>query len=509
MKINFNRFRRIFIESLKKETLRPSRVAEANTSFSTNFEEIICAAWNSRAYSAKAKQWVGNLDQAPDGFAEAIGSKSQQIALANNIISGLIAGGMNPKDKSTDLRKLPKKEQVTQDWVEYGKFTSPDRPDITPKTDVISTNNEFKISVKNAGSGAQLMSGAFNETLATLQTAMNEVKLDNRKCLKQLLSEIDALNISDANKNIAMKKIAYMLFPVDKDNNEINKLIVNQRNIFNTARNLIKELRTFYNAKVSTFTKLDDNKKNDLINSIDSLLKNFEGNNSISATLIKYLKDNNTKSNQINNVIKTLSVNGFPKQLRNLKISLDKNDINNIKNYYQQVKSASLNLSDLISSTVVSNITNQTYGNVKGVTGYDVSKLSDADAGIRQNLKNTIDNFGTVLNLIFTKLPEGKELLNKFRYEAATGTVKFGENSPNTANYMLSWWNDGKCILQKVDEYLAAHGELFKFEAGFKSKSDASKTSRTTYVSTRLKANGQSFEQFTTGNKLARKRKSK
>ncbi|WP_296864651.1 hypothetical protein [uncultured Methanobrevibacter sp.] len=81
-------------------------------------------------------------------------------------IASKIPAGKSP------LKKLQSVEAVSSVWKELGEFDLTNNiPNNTPKTDIISENSVIKISVKKA-KGAQLMSGGYNETLATIKSAM-------------------------------------------------------------------------------------------------------------------------------------------------------------------------------------------------------------------------------------------------------------------------------------------------------------------------------------------------
>lgn len=70
------------------------------------------------------------------------------------------------------LKKLPNKDGVSSEWQSLGKYQETGGiPNNTPKTDIISEYSRIKISIKKA-KGAQLMSGGYNETLATIKTAL-------------------------------------------------------------------------------------------------------------------------------------------------------------------------------------------------------------------------------------------------------------------------------------------------------------------------------------------------
>lgn len=70
------------------------------------------------------------------------------------------------------IKKMPNKDSVSSIWLKLGEYAETGgKPNNTPKTDIISNDNKIRISIKKAR-GAQLMSGGYNETLATIKTAM-------------------------------------------------------------------------------------------------------------------------------------------------------------------------------------------------------------------------------------------------------------------------------------------------------------------------------------------------
>lgn len=78
------------------------------------------------------------------------------------------------------LHKLPSENETTSGWKEKGSYQKGQIPNKTPKTDLISSNGNYKISLKKAN-GAQLMSGAFNEAKATILFAAQECKLSEKE----------------------------------------------------------------------------------------------------------------------------------------------------------------------------------------------------------------------------------------------------------------------------------------------------------------------------------------
>jgi len=74
--------------------------------------------------------------------------------------------------KGIRFDKLPEKDDSSQIWKEFGKINGAEySPNNTPKTDIISSDNKQRVSCKRA-KGAQLMSGAQSESVATIITAL-------------------------------------------------------------------------------------------------------------------------------------------------------------------------------------------------------------------------------------------------------------------------------------------------------------------------------------------------
>lgn len=64
--------------------------------------------------------------------------------------------------------------KVSKEWIEIGKYKETgDKPNATPKTDLISEDGKYKISLKKAN-GSQLMSGSYNESLATIMSVAQD-----------------------------------------------------------------------------------------------------------------------------------------------------------------------------------------------------------------------------------------------------------------------------------------------------------------------------------------------
>ena len=133
---------------------------EADGSWGEVFENVICEAWNSHGESlGKYEGEVRRRGLDPD-------------AVAKNIYKNLSDAKILDEDET--LTKLDNVPATTDEWYELGMYTK--KPNTTPKTDIIvSSKNGVKISVKEE-SGARLMSGAINETIATIRVAIRESK---------------------------------------------------------------------------------------------------------------------------------------------------------------------------------------------------------------------------------------------------------------------------------------------------------------------------------------------
>lgn len=89
------------------------------------------------------------------------------------------------EEVNTKIKKLQSDYNATKEWGELGKYDK--KPNKTPKTDIISEDGKYKISLKKFG-GAQLMSGSEWETRATLLACIDYIKNeDDKKLLKSSL----------------------------------------------------------------------------------------------------------------------------------------------------------------------------------------------------------------------------------------------------------------------------------------------------------------------------------
>jgi len=146
-------------------------LTEADNSWGEIFENVICEAWNSKGES------LGDYEK------EVSKRGLDPVIVAKNIYKSLTDAKIMDDDET--LTKLDNVPTTTDEWYELGMYTK--KPNTTPKTDIIvSSKKGVKISVKEE-SGARLMSGAINETIATIRVAIRE---SNNKALKDFADEI-------------------------------------------------------------------------------------------------------------------------------------------------------------------------------------------------------------------------------------------------------------------------------------------------------------------------------
>ena len=141
------------------------------------------------------------------------------------------------KQFGAKLHKLPSKDKSTHDWLELGSYDkTKDKPNDTPKTDLITSDRKYKISLKKAG-GSQPMSGSYNEAKATILSAAKDCKLleEDYKELEQILSTPWA-KLRGNQKGISLQRI--------KGDQETKKLI-------NDSEKTAKELTKYLNKKLT------------------------------------------------------------------------------------------------------------------------------------------------------------------------------------------------------------------------------------------------------------------
>lgn len=140
----------------------------------------------------------------------------------------------------SELYKLPNINSTTNEWIEKGEYKKyGGKVNKTPKTDIISKDGKYKISLKKTG-GAQLMSGAECESRATLLSCIDYISNnEDKEILKSLLQDGWYKPKKDG-KTIAQKKAdgdeeLFAAIPKIKDMSEKLKEIISRNPDFKRA----------------------------------------------------------------------------------------------------------------------------------------------------------------------------------------------------------------------------------------------------------------------------------
>ena len=173
----------------------------------------------------------------------------------DNIIKPIIN---DKKLFNSSYYKLENNEKVSAWWVSSGGYNK--TPNITPKTDIINTNGDCKISLKKfdpnkKSNNSQLMSGGYNEMLATIKTALKKANVPDEKSkyLRYILNILEKQNgftkieqggnISDIKNYIKnapeevkssdeFKQLVKDFSRVNKEHNVLTKIIVDLCNSY-------------------------------------------------------------------------------------------------------------------------------------------------------------------------------------------------------------------------------------------------------------------------------------
>lgn len=152
---------------------------------SQDFESLICLAYNLKnnalnqneqkdlVEAEKLQEKLADGIIKEDEISESDYAKLYYLAHKKEIDACVEPLFKNFKQR-TGIRfdKLPEKDDSSQIWKEFGKINGAEySPNNTPKTDIISSDNKQRVSCKRA-KGAQLMSGAQSESVATIITAL-------------------------------------------------------------------------------------------------------------------------------------------------------------------------------------------------------------------------------------------------------------------------------------------------------------------------------------------------
>ena len=177
------------------------------------------------------------------------------------------------------LHKLLSTDKSTDEWEKLGSYKETgDRPNNTPKTDLITSNKKYKVSLKKAD-GSQLMSGAYNEAKATILCAAKDCNLSKEEYdeLEQILST-PWVKLRGNQKGISMQKV---------QGDEETK------NLINDSEKTVKEITEYLN------NKLTENKYFMRTLLIEAMSGNHKfGENSNSAANCVFVWSNNASKNK-------------------------------------------------------------------------------------------------------------------------------------------------------------------------------------------------------------------
>jgi hypothetical protein len=151
-------------------------VSEADNSWGEKFESIICDAMNNRG-------------KIPGGVSKYTSDIEANMTASPEEVYANIYNSLKDKTKGFgEFHKLANSDvEVSDEWRELGMYDAfKATPNKTPKTDIISGNNKYRISIKS-GVGARLMSGAICETIATLRAAATG---DYKKTFDDLFNDL-------------------------------------------------------------------------------------------------------------------------------------------------------------------------------------------------------------------------------------------------------------------------------------------------------------------------------
>lgn len=158
---------------LSKANEELSIVTEADNSWGEKFESIICDAFNCKGDVTKSKE-IKRYEE--DMLSHGMDPKSVYKNIYDSVSRDI--GDLSTVGKLRKLENRP--DCITDDWVSLGYFKSKSKVNSTPKTD-ITNGADINISVKD-DTGGRGMSGAINETIATIRNAIE--KAGDEKTLK-------------------------------------------------------------------------------------------------------------------------------------------------------------------------------------------------------------------------------------------------------------------------------------------------------------------------------------
>lgn len=218
LKTGFNGFHNT---SLKEDGVHGTKEMSAQ-----DFETVIATYYNYRYYNESNTEHDKNITvefimsdlNCSKAKAEELLSYITDESKAINFNCDNLAAFLNGKGYGRLLKLVGLRNSTSLAWRKLANFTS--NPMSTPKTDLITEDGKIRISLKKTG-GAQAMSGAQNESVATLKTALmmytNEVgDTDDTRLLHNELNifmdkEWGKYQSSKTKKQLAQENNEYIL----------------------------------------------------------------------------------------------------------------------------------------------------------------------------------------------------------------------------------------------------------------------------------------------------------
>ena len=166
--------------SINKNNEYKGKVGVDSNIDAQSMESVICLAFNylNNTLNTKEKSGLFEVEQTLDNktITEDKLTESDRIKryylLNKDAIDACAKPLLSLTDQSTRFDKLEIGEEVSKEWLLLGQYkTLKNLPNKTPKTDIISNDSQFKVSLKKE-IGAQLMSGKQSEAIATILTAL-------------------------------------------------------------------------------------------------------------------------------------------------------------------------------------------------------------------------------------------------------------------------------------------------------------------------------------------------
>lgn len=372
----------------------------------TEMEMVIAFAYNKNYTNldddANAK-FVGIYDKDKSKYTAFYNGNTQ---LCQKMAALIRSGCRNVGFPADSLKKMQTKDVsgVTQAWNDAGSFDKKNKANLTPKTDLISGDGKCKLSLKNADEGAQAMSGGFRESRATMMCVLS-------KLFSNYSGEVNGIKLSSLSAEVkdALEEVKDQAQDiVDKGSDEIDDA---SKDFIDRVGNLFKEIKNIKNNSsfFSNVTKSKGKKAADIIT--------FAAGSWLDSTKDDDLDD---------------AITNDPE----LKALLFKDG----------------------NKDIFGNIINYVNGVIKKTGKKGQKEINDITLLTRRHVKQFVHN--QMAKELYDILNNNEEFRKAVMREAMTGEIKYGVNSPATANAVLVWSYNGDCKVENIYEYADKHSRM-------------------------------------------------